>query len=82
MRSLVLGVLALSALVFTAAPSAAQYTLRYPWCAYYGGPGTSTYNCGFSTFQQCLATISGIGGYCDRNPYYRGRPEPPRRRRH
>jgi hypothetical protein len=25
-------------------------------------------NCGFDTFQQCLATISGAGGICERNP--------------
>ncbi len=45
---------------------------NYPWCAYYsggfgGGGGT---NCGFTTFQQCLATVSGIGGFCDRNTQY------------
>jgi hypothetical protein len=39
----------------------------YPWCAYYDW---STYNCGFRTYQQCLATIQGTGGYCTRNPWY------------
>jgi hypothetical protein len=34
------------------------------WCANYG---PSTYNCGFHTYQQCLATISGVGGYCALN---------------
>lgn len=39
---------------------------NYPWCAYYkGGGGTS---CGFTTFEQCLASVSGIGGTCNRNP--------------
>jgi hypothetical protein len=43
-----------------------------PWCAYYDA---YTYNCGFRTFEQCLATISGAGGFCQRNPYEQGRPE-------
>jgi hypothetical protein len=29
------------------------------WCAWYD---LSTYNCGFRTYQQCLMTISGVGG--------------------
>ena len=37
-----------------------------PWCAYYD---FSTYNCGFHTFEQCLATIRGAGGWC--RPNYR-----------
>jgi hypothetical protein len=37
-----------------------------PWCAYYD---SSTYNCGFHSYQQCLATISGVGGWCARNTY-------------
>jgi hypothetical protein len=36
----------------------------YPWCARYNGYTT---NCGFETFQQCLATISGAGGICQQN---------------
>ena len=31
---------------------------NYPWCAIYKGGGT---NCGFTTFQQCLATVSEAG---------------------
>jgi hypothetical protein len=52
---------------------------EYPWCAYYDW---STYNCGFVSFRQCLATISGIGGWCQRNPRYHYRPdaEPKRRK--
>jgi hypothetical protein len=38
---------------------------EYPWCARYD---TWSYNCGFATFQQCQATISGAGGICERNP--------------
>ena len=30
----------------------------------YGGSPSAPTNCGFVTFQQCLDTISGIGGFC------------------
>jgi hypothetical protein len=35
-----------------------------PWCAFYG---SSTYNCGFYSYQQCYATVFGSGGYCRPN---------------
>jgi hypothetical protein len=43
---------------------------NYPWCAVYdeGGP---VYNCGFTTLDQCNATVSGIGGFCERNDWYK-----------
>jgi hypothetical protein len=44
---------------------------EYPWCARYDW---TTYNCGFVSFRQCLATISGIGGRCEPNPRYVGEP--------
>jgi hypothetical protein len=51
-------------------PAAAQ---TYPWCACYDSAQGST-NCGFSTFQQCLATVSGAGGSCGANPQYQSSP--------
>ena len=45
----------------------------YPWCADYG-PAFGATNCGFATFQQCLATVSGIGGSCGPNPQYQRSP--------
>jgi Domain of unknown function (DUF4399)/Protein of unknown function (DUF3551) len=54
--------LAIMALAVERSPAAAQSA----WCAYYkGGSGTS---CGFATFEQCLASVSGVGGTCGRNP--------------
>ena len=48
----------------------------YPWCAYYNlGKGGAT-NCGFATFQQCLAAVSGVGGNCGPNPMYQPAPRP------
>ncbi len=32
------------------------------WCAHYGGQGAT--NCGFHSFEQCEAAISGNGGFC------------------
>ena len=34
----------------------------YKWCAVESGGGT---NCGFVTIEQCRATISGRGGFCE-----------------
>ena len=42
---------------------------NYPWCAQYSD-GTGSKNCGFSTFQQCLADVSGVGGFCTQNSTY------------
>jgi hypothetical protein len=57
----------------------AQYQ-RAPWCAYLGSWGGS-YDCSYYTFQQCMATASGLGNICLRNPRYVGDPERPRRPR-
>ena len=65
------------ALLAAAMPSRAQTYYDYPWCAAYS---YWTKNCGFMTFQQCLATINGVGGTCEPNPFYRPRAQPPRRK--
>ena len=58
-----------STILGTATPAQAQ---NYPWCAYYGagedGGGT---NCGFVSFEQCMADVSGIGGFCEQNNTYK-----------
>jgi hypothetical protein len=46
-----------------------------PWCAEYSGGGNGNgggSNCGFYSFEQCLATVRGIGGFCSRNPFELG----------
>jgi hypothetical protein len=50
----------------------------YAWCAWYDW---TTYNCGFDTLQQCLATVSGVGGECRPNARYRPSREDRDRRR-
>jgi len=36
----------------------------WPWCARYDG---WTIVCGFASFGQCMATVSGVGGICQPN---------------
>jgi hypothetical protein len=62
----VLGLAVLGPATFGNAPASAAV---YPWCAYYGGRLSGT-NCGFVTFEQCMAAISGNGGFCNNNPLY------------
>jgi hypothetical protein len=55
----------------------------YPWCAHYGFDLDGT-NCGFVSFDQCMAALSGNGGYCIQNSQYQppaGHPAPRRARR-
>jgi hypothetical protein len=41
---------------------------NYPWCANFAdGAGI---NCGFSTYEQCMNTSQGSGGYCTKNNLY------------
>jgi hypothetical protein len=61
---IVLGVAAVMA-----APGSSAQAQNYPWCAQYGG-GNGGRNCGFTTFAQCQADVSGIGGFCEPNTTY------------
>jgi hypothetical protein len=73
-----LGVIALAGAAFLGGPtsSLAQTPYDYPWCALYGSrTGGGAQSCYYKTYQQCMATMSGIGGTCIRSPYYRG-PQP------
>jgi len=64
MRTIILFVAALAALPLTSVDVRADG----PWCSYYtNGRGT---NCGFYSYEQCMANVSGIGGYCQRNLAY------------
>ena len=70
MRSMTL---MLGILVTIAALGTSAEAQNYPWCAIYGGGSAGGgRNCGFNTFEQCMATISGIGGTCQQNTTYRG----------
>ncbi len=85
--ALALPLLAMTALAPEMLATPAQAAMRpYPWCARYMMRG-SVYNCGFVSFEQCLANVSGIGGFCVQNNYGRDAPQKPplrktRHRRH
>jgi hypothetical protein len=55
-----------TATLCVAQPAAAQ---NYPWCVYENFGGGAT-NCGFSTFQQCLAARTENSDSCGANPRY------------
>jgi len=52
------------------APSASRAQIYYPWCAQYSGMGGGGRNCGFVSWEQCMVTVHGIGGFCERNSFY------------
>jgi len=69
-------ILALCSLIVVAAFAAQANAKEPPWCATYRNGGN---NCGFFTYEQCVAAISGVGGFCNRNPY--AEPEKPAARK-
>lgn len=73
--------IALAALSGSAKPAAA---IEYPWCAQYNGEDGGGRNCGFVSYDQCMLTINGAGGSCERNLFYDGpageRPKAKRKR--
>jgi len=69
MRNIALLSLTLVILSFSGSAAPAQY-LGGTWCAYYGGGGRGGgSNCGFYSWDQCMAALSGNGGYCARNQW-------------
>ena len=63
---LLLGIVAAS--IAPGTPARAQ---NYPWCAQYmGGDTGGGMNCGFVSFEQCMATVRGMGGFCMANNTY------------
>jgi hypothetical protein len=56
------------ALVMTALPGTEAQAAAF--CAYAGGGRGGSYeNCGYYTWDQCLAAVSGAGGFCMRNAH-------------
>jgi hypothetical protein len=73
MRMLIF-VLALSA--FAGAALTGARAQNYPWCAYYGSDMGGSENCGFVSFDQCMKTLWGNGGFCQMNTQYVPPPGP------
>ena len=79
-RTPALGVFALlAALLFGTGNAAAE--VEYPWCAAYTGKARGVVTCGFVTRAQCMATVHGVGGFCQPNPRLAYAPYEPRQRR-
>ena len=50
--------------------ASAQSPTSYPWCAKAYKMDTSAISCYFTSREQCMTTLSGIGGYCFQSLYY------------
>jgi hypothetical protein len=82
MRLSVLAMLFIAATLLGETASA-QSARSYPWCAiYYTIDSNGTPSCTFDTRQQCMETISGLGGLCIENQYYHAAAVPAPRRAH
>jgi hypothetical protein len=64
-RGNVLGAFAMLSLMLAMIPSARA---EGSWCAHKSGTGGS--NCGYYSFEQCLAAISGGASFCTQNGFY------------
>jgi len=49
--------------------SDAQSPHSYPWCALGGAKDSNALSCYYTSWEQCRATMSGIGGICVESPY-------------
>ena len=71
--------LAIAAMSIITTPAAA---IEYPWCVQYSDMDGR--NCGFVSYEQCMETARGAGGFCERNLFYPGndtqQPQRPRKR--
>jgi hypothetical protein len=81
------GTTALAAFLPTALPVSSHLNIYvkpydpYPWCTVYAGRDFDGKNCGFLTIEQCQATVSGVGGFCEPNQFYNPLRSPPRHHR-
>jgi hypothetical protein len=57
-----------------AKPSNAQSGYSYPWCSLGGAKDSNALSCYYTSWEQCKATMSGIGGLCVESPYYHPQP--------
>jgi hypothetical protein len=68
-RAALRAVLAIAAVAIAGAFGTAQTAQAQGlWCAEYAGGRDNATNCGFYTYEQCRATVSGVGGFCRPNP--------------
>jgi hypothetical protein len=68
----IFGVLAVLLTAATLAPRPGEAAPYWPWCSQHADRDTAHTSCAFVSWEQCMQTVSGIGGYCYHNLY----PEP------
>ena len=66
MRTIVLGLVVLAGLAAQATPANA-FRGWYPWCAWLTD-GVDAAACAYTSLQQCMKTVRGVGGACGLNP--------------
>lgn len=66
MRIVAAAFLAIAALAWAGSGAKAQ---DLPWCAIFSGDLGGVRSCAYSTQEQCRATVSGVGGFCQPNPW-------------
>jgi uncharacterized protein DUF3551 len=72
-----ISLLTLALVAAVAALSTPAHAQNYPWCAIYnGGAVGGGTNCGFVSYEQCMATARGLGSFCTRNTQYVPPPGP------
>jgi hypothetical protein len=57
----------------------AQSPYSYPWCAIPSvgdNSGGGAMSCYYTSWAQCMTTLSGIGGNCIESPYYHAQATP------
>ncbi len=52
----------------------AQSPESYPWCGTRYTLSGDSRSCYYTSWEQCMATMSGIGGLCTQSPYYQSQP--------
>lgn len=65
----VVGAMAMLSLLLTMASSAQA---EGSWCLNKGGTGST--NCGYYSYQQCMASVSGGTSFCTQNGFYQNYP--------
>jgi hypothetical protein len=69
MKFSILSAIALGLTALCASPSQAGQAQEYAWCS--PRDGGENMDCMYSTYQQCVATSSGLGGGgCTQNPEF------------
>lgn len=76
MRCFFLIAVALGAAVSIGATATSAQARDYPFCIKGADYVSAVGDCSFDTYQQCLATASGLYAFCDRNPYFVSSSEP------